>query len=153
MSFMQGAKEFFGFTPDTTEYDTYYDEPQYNDDRAAGYAADTRREPAYARTADTVVREPRAYTPSIVVVEPRTFDDAKDIGEPFRDGDAVIMELSGLDKTSRTRFVDFSSGLCLALRGKMYKLNAGDTGRIVFSIVPEEARITKTELERTAGLR
>ncbi|MHA2789351.1 cell division protein SepF [Corynebacterium sp. S7] len=162
MSFMKGAKEFFGFTPDTNDYDAYYDEPRYDNDGSAAYAPEVEREPAYARAdaghrygrSETVVAEPRNYAPTIVVVEPRSFDDAKDIGEPFRDGDAVIMELTELDRALQKRMVDFAAGLCFALRGQMHNLGKySDTDRMVFAVVPEDARTTTLELERAAGLR
>ncbi|WKD57372.1 Cell division protein SepF [Corynebacterium capitovis DSM 44611] len=158
MSLFGSAKEFFGLDAQGVDVkdaynDSYYDEPQYADHGSAAYTRETPREAAperysYRETA------PRSYEPAIVTTEPRGYSDAKEIGEPFRDGDAVIMELTGVDATDAKRLVDFAAGLCFALRGTMHKLSKGvDTDRLVFAIVPESARIAPTELQRAAHLR
>ncbi|WP_257158532.1 cell division protein SepF [Corynebacterium cystitidis] len=169
MSFVKNAKEFFGFTPYKLEEDAYYDEPRYGDDGSAAYAPEPEHSYSYNRADRTgrasrgmhteraergFTRDTRFYTPSIVVVTPRTYDDAKDIGEPFRDGDAVVMDLTELDRKSMTRMIDFSAGLCFGLRGQMHNLaKYADTDRVVFAIVPENGQISAGELERVAGLR
>lgn len=159
MSFLGSAKEFFGLgIQDAHEADDAY----YYDDRR--YAA---AEPEYGRDVvaerDTRAYEParpreygstRVHTPAVVTVSPRTYNDAREVGEPFRDGDAVIMDLTGLDTAAAKRLVDFAAGLCFALRGQMHNLSRGiDTDRRVFAIVPENAGIAEFELERAAHLR
>lgn len=150
MSFFASAKDFFGFGPYDEADDTYYEEPsQYREPR------DTRvAEPRETReTREPYVRAPRSFTPEIVATAPRSYNDAKEIGEPFRDGDAVIMDLTDLDAADAKRVVDFAAGLCFALRGSMMNLARG-TGsrRRVFAIVPENARLSTDELKRAARL-
>ncbi|WIM66967.1 cell division protein SepF [Corynebacterium breve] len=155
MSIMKSAKEFFGFAPYGPEDDAYYDEPRYQDDGSAAYEPVAERSFSYgADRVEPVERAPRAYAPAVVAVALRSYDEAKEIGEPFRDGDAVVMDLTELDRDARKAVVDFSAGLCFALRGQMHNLTRySDTDRRVFAIVPENARITTLELERAAKLR
>lgn len=136
MSIINSAKEFFGLTPaDMDHDDAYYDEqPRYN-----GSAA-------YAPQRDYY--EPRRLPATVVPVELRGYDQATEIGEPFRDGDAVVFDLSRMDSADAKRVVDFAAGLCFALRGSMTKLD----GR-VFAIIPDGADICIIELERAARLR
>ena len=135
MSFSNSLKEFFGLGPYNPSVAPYYDDPAYEE-------ADT----SYSRT-------PRDYSAAIISVRPRNYNDAKDIGEPFRDGDAVVMDLSAVDKPTAMRLIDFAAGLCFAARGKMHKLSRTGDEHLVFAIVPENARTTVGELERAAHLR
>ena len=135
MSFSNSLKEFFGLGPYNPSVDPYYDDPAYEE-------ADT----SYSRT-------PRDYSAAIISVRPRNYNDAKDIGEPFRDGDAVVMDLSAVDKPTAMRLIDFAAGLCFAARGKMHKLSRTGDEHLMFAIVPENARTTVGELERAAHLR
>ncbi|QYH19493.1 cell division protein SepF [Corynebacterium aquatimens] len=154
MSFIGSAKEFFGLGPYNDGDDAYYeDDQQYRDPRdtrETAHGTDRLERPARP---EHVVREPRSFTPEIVSTAPRSYNDAKEIGEPFRDGDAVIMDLTDLDAADAKRVVDFAAGLCFALRGSMQNLAKG-TGsrRRVFAIIPENARITTAELKRAARL-
>ncbi|WP_291314364.1 cell division protein SepF [Corynebacterium sp. UBA2622] len=166
MSLFGSAKEFFGLGP-YNEDETYYDDPQY-DDTVAGSTAYGRdragdrlpeREPVRGYTdahahhgyRDSLARD---YTPAIVTAAPRGYNDAKEIGEPFRDGDVVIMDLTDLESSDAKRLVDFAAGLCFALRGKMHNLSRGmDTDRRVFAITPEASHFSASELQRAAHLR
>ena len=94
------------------------------------------------------------FVPTIVAISLTSFNDAAKVGEPFRDGDAVVFELTDADKATAKRFIDFAAGLCFGLEGRMLNLTKGlDTERKVFSIVPKSADIARHELERAAGLR
>jgi cell division inhibitor SepF len=53
----------------------------------------------------------------IATVRPQSFTDAKVIGEYFRDGIPVIMNLADLEEADAKRIVDFASGLIFSLRG------------------------------------
>ena len=172
MSFFDSAKDFFGLGPvDHGEDDAYYDDPQYAPGAAAGAAAGStaydrverpERPSRVERAAIGERREPlreparpsyRATT-HIVTAAPRNYNDAKEIGEPFRDGDAVVMDLTDLETADAKRIVDFAAGLCFALRGNMHNLSRGSESRKrVFAIVPENARVEKEDLKRAAGLR
>lgn len=56
------------------------------------------------------------------VVAPTSFNDAKVVGETFKSGQAVIINLQGLQPDLAHRLVDFASGLCFALDGTMRKV-------------------------------
>ncbi len=56
-------------------------------------------------------------TRSIAVVHPTTYRDSRLIGERFRAGDIVVLELLGLDDDEMHRLVDFVSGLVFGLAG------------------------------------
>ncbi len=52
-------------------------------------------------------------------MSPTSFNEAQGIGDRFKAGQAVIVNLQGVDRDLRRRLVDFASGLCYALGGKM----------------------------------
>ena len=144
MSFSNSLKEFFGLGQYDPAVDPYYDDPAYEEAGSTSYSARGYEERDY---------EQRDYPAAIISVRPRNYNDAKEIGEPFRDGDAVVMDLSAVDKPTAMRLIDFAAGLCFAARGKMHKLSRTGDEHLVFAIVPENARTTVGELERAAHLR
>ncbi|MXZ78268.1 MAG: cell division protein SepF [Acidimicrobiia bacterium] len=56
------------------------------------------------------------------VVSPISFDDAKDVGDCFRGGQAVIVNLQHSSREVARRLIDFSSGLCYGLDGRMERV-------------------------------
>lgn len=165
MSFARGVKEFFGLTPaeDEVRDDAYYDEPRYADDGAAAYAPRYEREPREPYSAEPAAPAPAPvpvprpapkYTPMIVKVVPADYTDATEIGEPFRNGDIVIFELTDTEHAVAKRIIDFAAGLCFAVRGQMRNLSKGvDSERRIFALVPEKDDTSMNELRRSAGLR
>ncbi|MBP3036843.1 cell division protein SepF [Arthrobacter sp. zg-ZUI100] len=95
-------------------------------------------EPAAAPVVRTAVEEYRApVTPikrapssreevaglrQITTVHPRSYNDAKIIGESFRDGIPVIMNVTDMGEADAKRLVDFSAGLVFALRGSIERV-------------------------------
>ncbi|EEI78757.1 cell division protein SepF [Corynebacterium striatum] len=145
MSLIDRTKEFFGLGPmDIEADDAYYaDERRYESNGSAAYAP---------RSFEPALEE--EFVPTIVALSLVSFDDAAKVGAPFRDGDAVVFELTDADKASAKRFIDFAAGLCFGLEGRMLNLTKGmDTDRRVFAIVPKGADISTLELERAARLR
>src|SRR5829696_4025492 len=65
---------------------------------------------------------PAAATSRITTLHPRTYNDARSIGEQFRDGTPVIMNLSEMDDGDAKRIVDFSAGLVFALHGRIERV-------------------------------
>ncbi|MGD7003234.1 cell division protein SepF [Corynebacterium halotolerans] len=143
MSIMKSAKEFFGLAPVDMEQDDAY----YADDARYG---ETQGAVAYAPRRDYAdyQPEPEPYAATIVPVDLRSYTEATLIGEPFRDGDAVVFDLTRMDNTEAKRIIDFAAGLCFALRGQMKKLD-----KLVFAVVPENAAVATIDLERAARLR
>ena len=64
-------------------------------------------------------------TGETVTVRPRDFNQAKEIGDCFKDGVPVIVNLEGADREMSRRIIDFASGLCYALGGTMEKVATG----------------------------
>jgi cell division inhibitor SepF len=58
----------------------------------------------------------------ITTVHPRSYSDAKVIGESFRDGIPVIMNVTDMGEAEAKRLVDFSAGLIFALRGNIERV-------------------------------
>ena len=75
----------------------------------------------------------------------RGYNEAKTIGEHFRDGVPVIMNLSDMNDADAKRLVDFAAGLVFAMRGDMDKV----TNR-VFLISPPNVDVTAEDRRRIA---
>lgn len=79
----------------------------------SSYAAVTRTAP------------PMADVYRITTLHPITYNDARRIGEEFRSGTPVIMNLSDMDEADARRIVDFSAGLAFGLHGSIEKVTKG----------------------------
>ncbi len=56
------------------------------------------------------------------LVAPSSFNDCEEVGEAFRDGVPVIINLGSADPELAKRLVDFASGLTYGLDGSMQKI-------------------------------
>jgi cell division inhibitor SepF len=56
------------------------------------------------------------------IVVPNSFNDAKDVGDKFKESIPVIINLQRVDNALGVRFVDFTSGLIYALDGGMQRI-------------------------------
>ncbi len=61
----------------------------------------------------------------ITTIHPRSYNDARRIGEDFRSGTPVIMNLSDMDDADSRRIVDFSAGLAFGLHGSIERITKG----------------------------
>jgi cell division inhibitor SepF len=82
----------------------------------------------------------------IVTVHPRTYNEARTIGEHFRDGVPVIMNLTEMEDVDAKRLVDFSAGLIFGLRGTIERVTSK-----VFLLSPQNVSVTAEDKERIAG--
>lgn len=82
----------------------------------------------------------------IITVHPRTYNEARTIGENFRDGVPVIMNLSDMEDADAKRLVDFSAGLIFALRGTIERITSK-----VFLLSPHNVNVAAEDKERIAG--
>ena len=73
----------------------------------------------------------------IETVTPRTYNDARTIGESFRSGVPVIMNLSDIGDDDAKRLVDFAAGLIFATRGTINRITAK-----VFLLSPEGVQVS-----------
>ncbi|MBM6620988.1 cell division protein SepF [Micrococcaceae bacterium RIT802] len=58
----------------------------------------------------------------ITTVHPRSYNDAKIIGESFREGIPVIMNVTDMGEGDAKRLVDFSAGLVFGLHGSIERV-------------------------------
>ncbi|GMA40036.1 cell division protein SepF [Mobilicoccus caccae] len=80
----------------------------------------------------------------ICTIHPRTYNEAKKIGETFREGTPVIMNLSDLDDADAKRLVDFAAGLVFGLQGTIERVT-----NKVFLLSPANLEVTSSDGDGT----
>ena len=137
--------------------DEHYDEPvvrRHAPAPAAAAAAPRRSFDTSARTEGAVAldtaRRPApvpAYDEGyrITTLHPHSYNDARTIGEHFREGTPVIMNLSEMDDNDAKRLVDFAAGLIFGLRGRIERVT-----NKVFLLSPEHVEVTAEDKARIA---
>jgi len=81
----------------------------------------------------------------IVTLHPRTYNEARVIGENFRDGIPVIMNLTEMSDTEAKRLVDFAAGLVFSVHGSIDRVT-----QRVFLLTPPNVNVDTEEKERVA---
>lgn len=81
----------------------------------------------------------------ITTLHPQNYNEARAIGEHYRDGIPVIMNLTAMDDADAKRLVDFAAGLAFALRGSIDKITTK-----VFLISPANVDVTAEDKRRIA---
>jgi cell division inhibitor SepF len=81
----------------------------------------------------------------ITTLHPRTYNEARTIGEHFREGIPVIMNLSEMDDSDAKRLVDFSAGLVFAVRGSIERIT-----NKVFLLSPPNVSVAAEDKQRIA---
>ncbi|WP_067565012.1 cell division protein SepF [Nocardia acidivorans] len=81
----------------------------------------------------------------ITTLRPRTYAEAAIIGERFRDGTPVIMDLVEMSNSDARRLVDFAAGLAFALRGSFDKVATK-----VFLLSPADVDVSAEERRKLA---
>ena len=81
----------------------------------------------------------------ITTLRPKDYSEARTIGERFRDGTPVIMDLVSMDNADAKRLVDFVVGLAFALRGSFDKVATK-----VFLLSPADIDVSAEERRRIA---
>jgi cell division inhibitor SepF len=128
-------------------YDAYeeyeeYDEPSDAMEAApvradyGGYVTEQPAEPAPPRQVELA---------RITTLHPRTYNEARTIGEHFRDGTPVIMNLTEMVDSDARRLVDFAAGLIFGLRGSIDKVT-----NKVFLLSPANVEVTAEDKARIA---
>ena len=72
----------------------------------------------------------------ITTLRPSDYSEARTIGERYRDGSPVIMDLVDMSNDDAKRLVDFAAGLAFALRGSFDKVATK-----VFLLSPEFVQV------------
>jgi cell division inhibitor SepF len=156
MSAMRKMGVYLGLLEDAdgeyADVDNDYDEPVRRDEvatpRQVANLAERRRPVAPAQ------RSGQATSPSatsvaplsrITTLHPRTYNEARVIGENFRDGVPVIMNLSEMDDTDAKRLVDFAAGLVFSVRGSIERVT-----NKVFLLSPPNVSVAAEDKQRIA---
>ncbi len=129
------------------EYDEYYDDLEPHDgprrgrhSAAAGDGYGTGR----AASPAVVTPMPSApVAPRFHLVHPTSFNDAQEVGDKFREGFSVIMNLQAADRELGRRLVDFASGLAYGLGGSMQPVAEN-----VFLVTPAGVQVSAEERRR-----
>ncbi|QDO88324.1 DUF552 domain-containing protein [Ornithinimicrobium ciconiae] len=154
---LRKTMEYLGLAETDERYEDYdYDEPEGTPERESPRAA----EPERARTAEVTQLPQRTVAPEqkrtpvarvvreaevepmnrITTIHPRTYNEAKNIGEAFRGGIPVIMNLSDMDDADAKRIVDFAAGLAFGLRGSIERVT-----NKVFLLSPSHIEVDGSE--------
>lgn len=88
------------------------------------------------RIVETTTAKPHAMTPT-------SFNEAQGIGDRFKSGQPVIVNLQGVERDLRRRLVDFASGLCYALGGKMDRV-----ADQVYLLTPADVEVSSDDTRR-----
>ena len=81
----------------------------------------------------------------ITTLHPRTYNEARTIGEHFREGTPVIMNLTEMVDSDAKRLVDFAAGLIFGLRGSIERVT-----NKVFLLSPANVEVTAEDKARIA---
>ena len=89
----------------------------------------------------TIPQRPSSGT--IHRAEPRRFNEARELGDRFKEGVAVIMNLQETEDAIDRRLVDFASGLVFARDGKIELVATR-----VYLLTPADVEVSAEERER-----
>ncbi|MFD8568572.1 cell division protein SepF [Streptomyces sp. NPDC057694] len=131
MGSVRKASAWLGLVDDNDDeryYDDDYDEGPEPPAAGAAWVTDPRVKVAE----DQAEEEGRR----IGTVTPDSFRDARRIGEMFRDGVPVIMNLTAMEPADAKRVVDFAAGLIFGLRGSIDRVATR-----VFLLTPADTQI------------
>ena len=152
---MRKMAVYLGLVED--EDQEFYDEDGYDEQTgAAGTVARRGDAPAPLRvtrpdeTAVSYTPPRRAATEAvdgyrITTMHPRTYNEARTIGEHFRESTPVIINLTDMDDADAKRLVDFSAGLVFGLHGSIERVT-----NKVFLLTPANVEITAEDKSRIA---
>lgn len=76
----------------------------------------------------------------IVTIHPRFYNEARTLGEHYRLGNPVIMNLSDMEESERKRLVDFASGLVFGHHGTIERVTSK-----VFLLSPANIRVSSED--------
>ena len=99
------------------------------------------------RNNQDVVAEPfieESVSYNIVTLQPRSYSEARKVGEYYREGNPVIINLDDMEESERKRLVDFASGLVFGLHGRIERISLK-----VFLLSP--ANVSVSNEDKTAA--
>ncbi|MGC5616111.1 cell division protein SepF [Georgenia sp. Z1491] len=78
----------------------------------------------------------------IVTMRPTSYNDAPAVGDAYRSGTPVILNMEGISEADARRLIDFAAGLAMALGGVLEKVSPG-----AFILAPRSVAVTHAEEE------
>jgi cell division inhibitor SepF len=88
-------------------------------------------------TAQSAMQTELPIMDQIFTIHPRFYNEARTVGEKYRSGQPVLMNLSDMDETERKRLVDFASGLVFGHYGSIERVTSK-----VFLLTPPNVRVS-----------
>jgi cell division inhibitor SepF len=125
------------------EYDEYGTELAAQDGPADAYAGFA--EPSHLPGETAPVQVQTTDLTRITTLHPRTYNEARTIGEHFREGTPVIMNLTEMVDSDARRLVDFAAGLIFGLRGSIDRVT-----NKVFLLSPANVEVAAEDKARMA---
>ena len=133
------------------DFDDFDDEPVKVTKRASKTAAaakTTERAEKPARQTSrpapskiTPMRNSKKYAQSqsmeVCVIKPSTMEDTREIADSLVDNSTVVLNLEGMDVELAQRIIDFTSGACYSLGGRLQKGSS-----YIFILTPYNVDIT-----------
>ena len=155
-SAMRKMGVYLGLLEDTDRYDDeYYDGYDESADQTSSSRAEEPARPApVANISERRRPQPAAPAPQqsmvaelsrITTLHPRTYNEARTIGENFREGVPVIMNLGEMDDADAKRLVDFAAGLVFGVRGTIERVT-----NKVFLLSPPNVSVAAEDKQRIA---
>jgi cell division inhibitor SepF len=148
---MRKMAVYLGLVEDDRQFEDQYQDDYGDeyDDYGAELVADDRHDPhePEMRPGD---RRPVSQIQTtdlarITTLHPRTYNEARTIGEHFREGTPVIMNLTEMVDSDAKRLVDFSAGLIFGLRGSIERVT-----NKVFLLSPSNVEVAAEDKARIA---
>ena len=134
--------------------DPEFDTPQASSTPAVAATGDVRiktreqRSVSSVRQSSVVEVAPQLDLPvldRIITLHPRFYNEARTIGEHFRLGNPVIINLTDMDESEHKRLVDFASGLAFGLHGTIERVT-----KKVFLISPANVNVSTEDKSAAA---
>lgn len=150
-SAMRKMAVYLGLVEDDRRYQESYDEydeyDQYEEEADVVEAAPVRADYGGYMTEQPIEPVPprQVELARITTLHPRTYNEARTIGEHFREGTPVIMNLTEMVDSDARRLVDFAAGLIFGLRGSIDKVT-----NKVFLLSPANVEVTAEDKARIA---
>jgi len=101
--------------------------------------------PAQAPQSGSLTHDELHPLARIVTLHPHSYNEARPIGERYREGNPVIMNLTAMEDRDAKRLVDFAAGLAFALRGSIDKVTSK-----VFLLSPPNIDVSAEDRRRIA---
>ena len=151
---------YLGLLEDTGRYDEEYYAPAAGGEEVhdvpqprTGSTVATAPHAGSGATVASLAERRRPVAPAPVMTElsrittlhPSTYNEARTIGENFREGIPVIMNLSEMDDADAKRLVDFAAGLVFAVHGSIERIT-----NKVFLLSPPNVAIAAEDKQRMA---